>query len=353
MIFTLAIGLAAVAAAGATAEVQVAQAPAAAPAASPPAGAAPVFDAVRQRGNVVCGVSAGIAGFGLPDAQGVWRGLDVDVCRAVAAAMFGDPGKVRYVPLSSQQRFTALQSGEVDLLSRTTTWTFQRDVQLGLDFTAISFYDGQGFMVPRRMNISSARNLNGATVCVQPGTTTELNLTDYFRTNNMTFTSVVLENYNEVLAAYFSGRCDVYTDDASSLAATRMSRAPNPNDYVILPEIISKEPLGPVVRHGDQRWADLVRWSFYAMLEAEELGLSSTNIDQQMTSTNPAIQRFVGTTGDFGRMLGVDNRWAYNIVKQVGNYAEIYQRNIAPLGIERAQNRLWRDGGLMYAPPLR
>jgi general L-amino acid transport system substrate-binding protein len=352
MMFALGIAFATVAAAS-RAEVQVAQAPAAAPAVAPPAGAAPVFDAVRQRGTLVCGVSSGIAGFGAPDAQGAWRGLDVDVCRAVAAAMFGDPSKVRYVPLSPQQRFTALQSGEVDVLSRTTTWTFQRDVQLGLDFAAISFFDGQGFMVPRRMNIHSARELNGATVCVQPGTTTELNLADYFRTNNMQFTPVVIETYDEVLNAYFSGRCDVYTDDASSLAATRMSRAPNPNDYVILPEIISKEPLGPAVRHGDQRWEDLVRWSFYVMLEGEELGLSSTTIDQQMTSTNPAIQRFVGATGDFGRMLGVDNRWAYNIIKQVGNYAEVYQRNIAPLGIERAQNRLWRDGGLMYAPPLR
>ena len=326
---------------------QVAQAPA-----TPPAGAAPSFDAVRQRGSVLCGVNTGVAGFSTPDAQGVWRGLDVDVCRAVAAAMFGDATKVRYIPLSAQQRFTALQSGEIDVLSRQTTWTFQRDVQLGLDFAAISFYDGQGFMVPRRANIRSARELNGATVCVQPGTTTELNLADYFRANNMRFTPVVIERVEETIAAYLAGRCDVLTDDQSGLAASR-TQTPNPADHMILPELISKEPLGPVVRHGDQRWEDLVRWSFYAMLEAEELGLTSQNIDQQMTSTNPAVQRFVGATGDFGRMLGVDNRWAYNIIKQVGNYGEVYTRNITPLGVERGSNRLWRDGGLMYAPPLR
>ncbi len=328
--------------------VQLAQAPAA-----PPAGASPTFDAVRQRGYVQCGTNTGLAGFAQPNAQGVWQGLDVDVCRAVAAAMFGDATKVRYTPLTAQQRFTALQSGEVDVLSRNTTWSFQRDVQLGLDFVAVNFYDGQGFMVPRRLNVRSARELNGATVCVQPGTTTELNLADYFRANRMQFTPVVIERLEEVTAAYLSGRCDVYTTDVSGLAATRASQVPNPNDHVILPEVISKEPLGPSVRHGDQRWADLVRWSFYAMLEAEELGLTSQNIDQNLNSQNPSIQRFVGASGDFGRMLGVDNRWAYNIIKQVGNYGESYQRNIAPLGIERSVNRLWRDGGLMYSPPLR
>jgi len=313
---------------------------------------AATLDTVKQRGMLVCGVSTGFAGFSTPDSQGNFKGLDVDYCRALAAGVLGDASKVRYVALTAQNRFTALQSGEIDVLSRQTTWTFQRDVQLGLDFAAISFYDGQGFMVPRRSNIHSARELNGATVCVQPGTTTELNLTDYFRANNMQFTPVVIERYEETIAAYFAGRCDVLTDDQSGLAATR-TQAQNPADHAILPELISKEPLGPVVRHGDQRWEDLVRWSFYAMLEAEEIGLTSQNIDQQLTSTNPAIQRFVGATGDFGRMLGVDNRWAYNIIKQVGNYGESYQRNIVPLGIERSVNRLWRDGGLMYAPPLR
>jgi general L-amino acid transport system substrate-binding protein len=319
---------------------------------APPAGNAPIFDAVRQHGYVQCGVNTGSAGFAVPDAQGNWRGLDVDTCRAIAAAMFNDATKVRFSPLTAQQRFTALQSGEVDVLARNTTWSFQRDVQLGIDFAAINFYDGQGFLVARRQNVHSVRELNGATICVPPGTTTELNVADYFRSANMQFTPVVIERLEEITQAFFAGRCDVYTNDVSGLAGTR-SQAPNPNDYVILPEVISKEPLGPAVRHGDQRWADVVRWSFYAMLEAEELGLSSQNIDQQMSTTNPAIQRFVGATGDFGRMLGVDNRWAYNIVKQVGNYAEIYARNITPLGIERGINRLWRDGGLMYAPPLR
>jgi general L-amino acid transport system substrate-binding protein len=312
-----------------------------------------VIDTIRQRGMVVCGVSTGTAGYSIADAQGVWRGFDVDVCRTVAAAIFGDATKIRFVPTTGVNRFPALQSGEVDLLSRQTTWTFQRDVQLGFDFVAISFYDGQGFMVPRRMNVHSTRELGGATVCVSPGSTTELNLADYFRSNDLRFTPVVIENLDEITAAYFAGRCDVYTTDSSALAAIRMSRAPTPADHVILPEIISKEPLGPVVRHGDQRWADLVRWSFYATVEAEELGLNSQNIEQQSASANPAVQRFVGATGDFGRMLGVDNRWAYNIVRQVGNYAEIFERNIAPMGVERGVNRLWRDGGLMYAPPLR
>jgi len=314
---------------------------------------ASVVDTVRQRGMLVCGVSTGTAGYSAPDPQGVWRGFDVDICRTVAAAILGDATKVRFVPTTGVNRFPALQSGEVDMLSRQTTWTFQRDVQLGFDFVATSFYDGQGFMVPQRMNVRSVRDLAGATICVSPGSTTELNLADYFRSNNMRFTPVVIENLDEITAAYFAGRCDVYTTDASALAAIRMSRAPNPADHVILPEIISKEPLGPVVRHGDQRFADLVRWAFFATVEAEELGLSSQNIEQQLASQNPAVQRFVGATGDFGRMLGVDNRWAYNVVRQVGNYAEIYQRNIAPMGVERGVNRLWRDGGLMYAPPMR
>jgi general L-amino acid transport system substrate-binding protein len=311
------------------------------------------LDAVKARGFVICGVNTGLAGFGAPDSQGVWKGLDVDVCRAVAAAVFGDSSKVRFTGTTAQQRFTALQSGEVDMLSRNTTWTLQRDTALGLDFLGVTFYDGQGFMVPRKLNVKSAKELGGATVCVQPGTTTELNLADYFRAQKLQFTPVVIEKLEEVNAAYFSGRCDVLTTDVSGLASVRATQATNPNDHVILPEVISKEPLGPAVRHGDNRWGDVVRWSLNAMIEAEEYGLTSKNIDQHLNSTNPSIQRFVGSTGDFGKALGIDNKWAYNIVKQVGNYSESYERNIVPLGIERGINKLWRDGGILYAPPIR
>jgi len=311
------------------------------------------FDAVRARGVVNCGVNTGLAGFAAPDSQGVWRGLDVDLCRAVAAAMFGDATKVRFVPLTAQQRFTALQSGEVDMLARNSTWTLSRDTSLGLDFVGINFYDGQGFMVKRSLGVKSAKELNGATVCVQPGTTTELNLTDWFRANNLRFTPVVIERLEEVNAAFFAGRCDALTTDVSGLASVRASQGPRAEEYVILPEVISKEPLGPVVRHGDNRWADLVRWAHFAMVEAEELGLTSANIDQHLNSTNPTIQRFVGATGGFGQMLGVDNRWAYNIIKQVGNYGESFERNVMPLGIQRGVNELWTKGGLMYSPPFR
>ncbi len=314
---------------------------------------AQTLDAVKAKGFVQCGVNTSLPGFSAPDSQGVWRGIDVDMCRAVAAAVFGDADKVRYTPTTAQQRFTALQSGEVDMLARNTTWTLARDTSLGLDFVGVNFYDGQGFMVPRKLNVKSAKELNGATVCVQPGTTTELNLTDYFRANNMNFTPVVIEKLEEVVAAYFSGRCDVYTTDVSGLASTRATMASNANDHVILPEVISKEPLGPAVRHGDDRWADVVRWSFNAMLEAEELGIDSKNIDSMMNSSNPAIQRFVGKTGGFGQMLGIPENWAYNIIKQVGNYGESYERNIGPLGIERGINKLWKDGGLQYAQPIR
>jgi len=311
------------------------------------------LEAVQKKGYVQCGVNVGLAGFSQPDSQGVWRGIDVDVCRAVAAAVFGDAAKVRYTPLTAQQRFTALQSGEVDILSRNTTWTITRDTSLGLNFVGINYYDGQGFMVPAKKKVKSARQLNGATVCVQPGTTTELNLADYFRSHHMKFKPVVIEKLEEVLNAYFSGRCDVYTTDVSGLVAVRASRAPKPAEHVILPEVISKEPLGPAVRHGDDRWFDIVKWSLYAMIEAEELGLSSKNIDQQAGSANPSIQRFVGATGDIGKMLGLDNRWAANIVRQVGNYGESFDANLKPLGFERGLNRLWTEGGLMYAPPIR
>jgi general L-amino acid transport system substrate-binding protein len=312
------------------------------------------LEAVQKKGFVQCGVNGGaLAGFSAPDSQGVWKGIDVDLCRAVAAAVFGDASKVRYTPLTAQQRFTALQSGEVDVLSRNTTWTITRDTSLGLNFVGVSFYDGQGFMVPKKLNVKSAKQLNGATVCVQPGTTTELNLSDYFRANGMSFKPVVIETLPEVLNAYFSGRCDVFTTDVSGLVSTRGSRAPNPADHLILPEVISKEPLGPVVRHGDDRWFDIVKWSLFATIEAEEMGLTSKNIDQQAGSKDPAVQRFVGATGDFGKMLGLDNRWSLNIIKQVGNYGESFETHLKPLGFERGLNQLWNKGGILYAPPIR
>jgi general L-amino acid transport system substrate-binding protein len=311
------------------------------------------LDSVRSKGFVQCGVNTGLAGFSQPDSKGVWRGVDVDVCRAVAAAVFGDAAKVRYTPLTTQQRFTALQSGEVDILSRNTTWTFTRDTSLGLNFVGVNYYDGQGFMVHRKLNVKSAKQLNGATVCVQPGTTTELNLADYFRANKMSFKPVVIEKLEEVLNAYFSGRCDAFTTDHSGLIALRGSRAPKPDEHIILPEIISKEPLGPAVRHGDDRWFDVVKWAMFAMLEAEELDITSKNVEQHAKSANPSIQRFVGASGDLGKTLGLDNRWALNIVKQVGNYAESFDANLKPLGFERGLNRLWNQGGLMYAPPIR
>jgi general L-amino acid transport system substrate-binding protein len=308
---------------------------------------------VKGKGAVSCGVNTGLAGFSQPDSRGVWKGIDVDLCRAVAAAVFGDASKVRYVPATTQQRFTSLQSGEVDLLSRNTTWSFSRDAGLGFNFAGVNFYDGQGFMVWKKLNVKSAKQLNGATICVQPGTTTELNLADYFRANRMTFKPVVIDKLEEVLNAYFAGRCDVFTTDVSGLVSVRGARAPNAADHTILPEVISKEPLGPLVRHGDDRWFDIVKWSLFAMIEAEEMGLTSKTIDQAVSSKDPAVQRFVGATGDLGKMLGLDNRWAFNIVKQVGNYGESFDANLKPLGFERGQNALWKDGGLMYAPPIR
>ncbi|HSU62718.1 MAG TPA: amino acid ABC transporter substrate-binding protein [Burkholderiales bacterium] len=320
---------------------------------SAPAAAQSTLDAVRAKGYVQCGVSTGIAGFSAPDSKGVWHGIDIDMCRAVAAAVFGDANKVRYTALTTQQRFTALQSGEVDLLARNSTWTISRDTSLGINFVGVNYYDGQGFMVPKKLNVKSAKQLNGATICVQPGTTTELNLADYFRANKMSFKPVVIEKLEEVLNAYFSGRCDAFTTDQSGLVALRASRAPRPDDHLILPELISKEPLGPAVRHGDDRWFDIVKWSLFAMIEAEELGLSSKNIDEQAKGQNPTIQRFVGASGDIGKMMALDSRWAYNIVKQVGNYGESFEANLKPLGFERGLNRLWNQGGLLYVPPIR
>ncbi len=323
------------------------------PAPAPASAQKGTLDHVRAKGFVQCGVTTGLAGFAAPDSQGVWKGLDVDFCRAIAAAVFGDASKVRYTPTTAVARFPALQSGEVDLLARNTTWTMVRDTTLGFNFAGVNYYDGQGFMVPKKLNVKSAKQLNGATVCVQPGTTTELNLSDYFRANRMTFKPVVIEKLEEVLNAYFAGRCDVYTTDVSGLVSTRASRAPNPADHVILPEVISKEPLGPVVRHGDDRWFDVVKWTLNAMIEGEEMGLTSANIDQQLASKDPAVQRFVGATGDLGKGLGVDNKWAYNIIKLVGNYGESFERNLKPLGFDRGLNELWNKGGLMYSPPFR
>ncbi len=314
------------------------------------------LDAIKARGQLICGVSTGVAGFASADSQGKWTGIDVDLCRAVAAAIFGDAEKVKFVPTTAQQRFTALQSGEVDLLSRTTTYTLTRDTALGFDFAGINYYDGQGFMVNKKLGVKSAKELNGATVCVQPGTTTELNLADYFRANKMTFKPVVIEKIEEVRAAFFAGRCDVFTTDASGLYATRAANAPKPEDYIILPEIISKEPLGPVVRHGDNQFADIVRWSLFAMLEAEEYGITSKNVDEMLKSDNPAIKRILGVTPGMGKALGVDDKWVYNIIKQVGNYGESFDRNVgmgSPLKIARGQNALWTQGGLQYAPPIR
>jgi len=314
------------------------------------------LDAIKARGQLLCGVSTGVAGFASADSQGKWTGIDVDVCRAVAAAIFGDADKVKFIPTTAQQRFTALQSGEVDLLVRTTTYTLTRDTALGFDFTGVNYYDGQGFMVNKKLGVKSAKELNGATVCVQPGTTTELNLADYFRANKMTFKPVVIEKIEEVRAAFFAGRCDVFTTDASGLYATRVANAPKPDDYIILPEIISKEPLGPVVRHGDNQFADIVRWAFFAMLEAEEYGITSKNVDEMLKSDNPAIKRILGVTPGMGKALGVDEKWVYNIIKQVGNYGEVFDRTVgagSPLKIARGQNALWTQGGLQYAPPIR
>ncbi len=319
------------------------------------AASAGTLDDVRGKGSVQCGVSQGLPGFSNPDTAGNWTGLDVDVCRGVAAAIFGDASKVKYTPLSAKERFTALQSGEVDVLSRNTTWTLVRDTSLGLDFVGVNYYDGQGFMVRSDLGIKSAKELTGASVCVNIGTTTELNMADFFRANNMDYKPVVFEKADEVVAAYDAGRCDVYTTDASGLAAQRI-KLKDPNAHVILPEIISKEPLGPVVRHGDNGWGDVVRWTLFAMVEAEELGVTSANVDEMKSSSNPNIKRLLGVEGEMGKSLGLPNEWAYNVIKQVGNYGESYDRNVGPntaLKLERGLNALWKDGGLQYPMPVR
>jgi len=311
---------------------------------------------VQGRGSLNCGTNTGLAGFATPDSQGNWTGLDVDVCRAVAAAVLGGATKVKFVPLGTKERFTALQSGEIDVLVRSSTWTFSRDTDLGLDFVAVDYYDGQGFMVRKEPGVKSAKELSGATVCVQTGTTTEKNLADYFRANNLELKSVVFETPEQTRGAYDEGRCDAYTTDASALAAER-TQLKNPGDNIILPEIISKEPLGPVVRHGDNRWGDIVRWSFYAMLIAEEKGITQANVDDvKAKSEDPEVRRLLGVEDEMGKMTGLPNDWAYNIIKQVGNYGESFERNVGqktPLGLARGLNELWNKGGLQYAPPIR
>jgi len=317
---------------------------------------ADTLETVRARGELHCGVTTGFAGFSAPDSQGKWQGLDVDVCRAVAAAVLGDASKFKAVPLNSQQRFTALQSGEIDLLARNTTVTHSRDTSLGVIHAGINFYDGQGFLVPKSLGVKSAKELSDASVCMQQGTTNENTMADWARANNITYKPVVFDQFNEVVGAFASGRCDVFTTDASGLASIRISRLENPDDYVVLPEIISKEPLGPFVRQGDDAWLNVVKWSLHAMVAAEELGITSANVDQMRESTNPDVRRLLGVAPGVGANMGLDDAWAYNIVKQVGNYGESFERNVgqgSALKIQRGLNALWTDGGLMYALPIR
>ncbi len=314
------------------------------------------LDVVKQRGVVNCGFTTGFAGFSAPDAKGVWQGLDVDMCRAVAAAVLGDASKFKAVPLNSQQRFTALQSGEIDLLARNTTVTQQRDTALGAISAGVNFYDGQGFLVSKSLGVKSAKELNGASVCMQTGTSNENTMADWARANNVNYKPVVIEQFNEVVNAFAAGRCDVFTTDASGLASIRISKMSNPDDYVVLPEIISKEPLGPFVRQGDDGWLNIVKWSLQAMIGAEELGVTSKNVDEQLKSTNPNIRRMLGVTAGAGKNMGLDEKWAYNIIKQVGNYGESFERNVgqgSALKIQRGLNAQWTDGGLMYGLPIR
>lgn len=316
---------------------------------------AQTLKSVKDRGMLNCGSNGTLAGFGLPDAQGAWTGLDVDYCKAIAAAVFGDPKKVKFVPLSAKDRFTALQSGEVDVLARNTTWTSSRDTSLGLNFVGVNYYDGQGFIVRKALKVNSALELNGASVCVQQGTTTELNLSDYFRANNMQVKTVTFATANEAVKAYDAGRCDAYTTDASGLYAERLKLA-NAADHIVLPEIISKEPLGPAVRHGDDQWFDIAKWVLFAMINAEELNITQKNVDDMVKSTNPDVKRFVGTEGNYGEQLGLPKDWAVQIIKAVGNYGEVFDRNVganSPLKIERGLNKLWNKGGIQYAPPVR
>ncbi len=315
----------------------------------------PSLERIKKNGFLRCGVNEGLPGFANPDAKGNWSGFDVDFCRALAAVILNDPTKVRFTPTSAKVRFTALQSGEFDILSRNTTWSMSRDVQLGLEFIGVTYYDGQGFMVPRKLNVTSAKQLNGATVCTNTGTTTELNLADYFRANKLKYKIIAFEKNAEVLAAYDAGRCDAYTTDASGLYAERL-KLKKPDDHLILPEIISKEPLGPAINHGDQQWGDVVRWTLFALINAEELGVTSKNVDQMLKSTNPEVRRLLGVEGAFGESLGLTNDWAVRALRKVGNYGEIFERNVgqgSPLKIKRGLNAQWNKGGVLYAPPIR
>jgi general L-amino acid transport system substrate-binding protein len=321
-----------------------------------PVHAGKTLETMKQRGALVCGVNVGLAGFSAADSQGNWTGLDADICKALAAAVLSDAAKVKWVPLTAQARFTALQSGEVDILSRNTTWTLTRDASLGLDFVGVTYYDGQGFMVTRKSKITSAKSLKGIDVCVQSGTTTEKNLNDYNKSNDLKMKPVVFEGLEASVKAFFSGRCQAYTTDASGLASIRNKEASNPDDYVILPELISKEPLAPAVRRGDDEWFAIAKWVIFALLEAEEYGITQANVDQMKASTDPAVQRILGTGEDTGKLLGLDKEWAYRAIKAVGNYGEIFERNVGPksaLKLPRGLNNLWNKGGLMYAPPIR
>ena len=321
-----------------------------------PAQAGKTLDAVKARGQVVCGVNTSGPGFSNADSQGRWTGLDVDFCKAVAAAVLSDANKVKFVPLNSQQRFSSLQAGEIDVLSRNSTWTLTRDASLGVLFTGINYFDGQGFMVPKKLKIDTAKKMNGATVCVQAGTTSEKNVADYFGAHGMKYKSVVFDTAEAITSAFFAGRCQVYTTDMSDLAGAR-TQTSKPDDYTILPDIISKEPLGPAVRRGDDDWFEITRWTLNAMLEAEEAGLTQANVDKMKAeSKDPAIQRLLGVSEDTGKLLGLDKEWAYRIVKQVGTYGESFERNMGPksaLGLPRGVNKLWNQGGLMYSPPVR
>ena len=313
------------------------------------------LDAVKNRGYLVAGVNTGAAGFSMPDNQGKWTGLDVDIARSIATAALGDSTKVKFIPLTSQQRFTALQSGEVDVLCRQTTMTLSRDTSLGFEFTPPVYYDGQGIMVPKKLGVKSAKQLDGATICLLPGTTTERNIADYFRATKMSFKPVLIESKDELLKAFVTGRCDGLTSDASTLAGMRAVTA-SPDQYMILPERISKEPLTTAVRQGDSQWKDLVYWTVLALIEAEDLGINSKNVDQMLTSTDPNIQRFLGVTPGNGKSLGIDENWAYNIIKQVGNYEEVFVRNLGPgtpMNLDRGMNQLYKNGGLLYSPPFK
>ena len=317
--------------------------------------AASTLENVKAKGMLTCGVSTGLVGFSFPDDKGQWTGLDVDFCRAIAAEIFNDPTKVKFIPLSAKDRFTALQTGEIDVLSRNGTWTQSREAALGLLWAAVNYYDGQGFMVRKKLNVSSALELAGASICVQTGTTTELNLADYFRANNMKYEGVVFGGEDETLKAYDAGRCDAFTTDASGLYAERVKLG-NPDEHVVLPEIISKEPLGPAVRQGDDQWFNLVKWTHFAMVDAEEFGVTKANVDEKLKSDNPGIKRLLGGEGKYGEGLGLTNDWAYRIIKNVGNYGEIFDKNVgegSKLKIKRGLNALWSKGGLQYAPPVR